>query len=232
MKYQKVVKATFLRRPNRFVAFCMLNDEEVRCHVPNTGRCRELLIPGRTVYLAMADNPNRATKYSLIGVDKDGLMVNMDSGAPNRAVEEAIYHIPFPGMGKTVWYKRECKYKDSRFDFMIKDESGKEGFVEVKGVTLFDGTAARFPDAPTVRGVRHIHELMGAVKEGYCAYILFVIQGKGLDYVAPNDAGGTEFGDALRLAAANGVVPLAYDCTITPDEMTLDAPIPVVLSEQ
>jgi sugar fermentation stimulation protein A len=231
MEYGRVVEGVFLRRPNRFVAYCMTEGQEVKCHVPNTGRCRELLIPDRRVYLAVSDNPNRATRYSLVAVDKDGLLVNMDSGAPNRVVEESILRLDLPGMGPLAGYRREARFHQSRFDFFLWDKTGKEAYLEVKGVTLFEGRAARFPDAPTQRGIRHIHELIEAREMGYNAYLLFVVQAQGLGYVAPNDPGGTEFGDALRLGAARGVVPLAYDCTVTPQGMWLREPLSVCLKE-
>ena len=232
MEDRHVVAGRFLRRPNRFGAFCAVEGQEVKCHVPNTGRCRELLIPGRRVYLAVSDNPNRATRYSLVAVDKEGLLVNMDSGAPNRAVEETILSLALPGMAPLAGYRREARFRQSRFDFFLWDEAGREAYLEVKGVTLFEGAAARFPDAPTERGIRHIHELMAAREEGYQAYLLFVVQARGLEYVAPNDPGGTEFGDALRLGAAHGVVPLAYDCTVAPQGMWLHEPLPVCLIER
>ena len=229
MEYRQVVAGKFLRRPNRFVAFCAVEGQEVKCHVPNTGRCRELLIPGRRVYLAVSDNPNRATRYSLVAVDKEGLLVNMDSGAPNRAVEETILSLALPGMAPLAGYRREARFRQSRFDFFLWDEAGREAYLEVKGVTLFEGAAARFPDAPTERGIKHLRGLMRAVQEGYEAAAVFVIQMKQAQALSPNDETQSAFGQALREAARAGVALYAYDCQVTLDHLSIDAPVPIEL---
>ena len=192
----------------------------------NTGRCRELLVPGCRVYLETADNPNRKTKYDLIAVKKGNLLINMDSQAPNKAAGEWLEkRILYPDL-KIL--KPEVKYDNSRFDFYI--EAGERKiFLEVKGVTLEEGGIARFPDAPTERGVKHIRELMACMKEGYEPVILFVVQMKGIRRFMPNDETHKAFGDTLREAREKGVRILAYDCLVTEDSMEIRDPVPVVL---
>lgn len=230
MKYKNIVKGTFLSRPNRFIAKVLIDGEEHTVHVKNTGRCKEFLINGADVYLEMSDNPARKTKYDMIAVEKvrenDVLLINFDSQVANDAAYE------FLKSGKLFSYeaivKREVKYGDSRFDFYIEDGERK-AFLEVKGVTLeFDGVAY-FPDAPTERGVKHINELIKCKKDGYEAYILFVVQMKGVYKLKPNDDTHKAFGDALRNAANSGVNILAVDCNITPDSIEVDSYINVEL---
>lgn len=228
MNYEHMIPAIFLERPNRFIALADLEGKQVVCHVKNTGRCRELLLPGARVFLQHhpdADRLGRKTAYSLIGVYKDtdrGLqLVNLDSQAPNQVAWEWLKH-----QGLTV--QREVRYGNSRFDLAFCEE-GTPAFMEVKGVTLEENGAARFPDAPTQRGVKHLKELEQAALEGYRCYVLFVIAMKGVDFFEPNRAAHPEFADALAHAAANGVSVLAYDCRVTPDTLDLDKPVPVRL---
>lgn len=226
MKYENIVEGIFLNRPNRFIATVEIQGREEKVHVKNTGRCRELLIPGTKVFLEEHDNPNRKTKYSLIGVMKGNVLVNMDSQAPNKVVgewlsEEGIYQ-------NLTLLKAEQKYGTSRFDFYMEGD-GKRAFVEVKGVTLEEDHISRFPDAPTERGVKHIEELIQCMKEGYEAYIVFVIQMKGVKSFEPNDKTHREFGDALRKAVKKGVHVLAVDCQVKKDELEIDQMIPVSL---
>ena len=226
MQYRNIKEARFLSRPNRFIARVELDGGEETVHVKNTGRCRELLVPGRTVWLEEGDNPGRKTKYDLIAVDKDGLLVNMDAQAPNRVFAEWAAGGGFvPGMTllrpETVWGK-------SRFDFYWEAE-GRRGFVEVKGCTLEDGGLCRFPDAPTERGVKHLRELTACMAEGYEAAVCFVIQMAGMKQFSPNDATHPEFGQALREAAEAGVRVLAMECAVTPDSLKITRSIPVVL---
>lgn len=231
MRYSNVVNGIFISRPNRFLAQVELNGTVETVHVKNTGRCKELLIPGCTVYLAGSDHSSRKTRYDLIGVEKQrngmpALSVNMDSQAANDAAEEWLRKGSlFP---KGAFIKREVRYKNSRFDFYIEYEDQKV-FLEVKGVTLEQEGVALFPDAPTERGVKHICELIDCQKEGYQAYILFVVQMKEIHLLRPNDATHKAFGDALRRAAEAGVRILAADCVITSDTMEIDAMIPVEL---
>ena len=230
MKYNKVIKAKFISRPNRFIAYCAVDGEKETVHVKNTGRCRELLVPDSTVYLAVSDNPERKTKYDLIAVEKEtargNIMINMDSQAPNSAAYEWMSSGGYFGEGVTV--RREVTYGKSRFDLYIEQEE-RRAFVEVKGVTLENDGVASFPDAPTERGIKHVNELVSAFEDGYEAYILFVIQMKGVHTFKPNDETHKAFGDALRHAAESGVKILAYDCAVSPNEMVVDAPVEVKL---
>lgn len=225
MKYKNIVTGTFKSRPNRFIAMVEIDGKIEKCHVKNTGRCRELLLPDAEVYLEKSGNPQRKTAYDLIGVKKGELLINMDSQAPNKAVkewlEEEVYfkHVTF--------IKPECKYGNSRIDFYLETEERRKIFIEVKGVTLEENGIARFPDAPTERGIKHIQELQQAVAEGYEAYILFVIQMKEILQFEPNDRTHQAFGDALREAQKHGVSILAYDCVVTRDSMRLDSPVKV-----
>ena len=227
MKYENIVTGTFLSRPNRFIAHVKINGEVYVCHVKNTGRCRELLIEGATVYLQKAANPERKTKYDLIAVQKGDLLINMDSAAPNKAAAEYLRN----RFGDNASIKPEKTYGDSRIDFYI--EAGNEKWlIEVKGVTLEEQGRALFPDAPTERGVKHINELIKAAKEGYKTCILFIIQMKGIISFSPNDTTHPAFGEALRTAAKQGVQIKAIDCVVTPDTMTPDKEIPINLDKK
>ncbi len=237
MKYEKIIKGKFIERPNRFVAIVEICGKAEKVHVKNTGRCRELLVPGATVYLEdFSDRMGtRKMKYSLIGVGKkrgdEILLINMDSQAPNKVVKEALETgvLQLPGMAKLVEVKWEAKYGDSRLDFYVKDINDKEAYAEVKGVTLENDGIASFPDAPTERGIKHLKELEGAVCQGKNAYAIFVIQMKGIHVFTPNDERHKAFGDELRHAATSGVQVLAYDCIVEADTLVLDAPIKIEL---
>lgn len=222
--YHRLTRATFLQRPNRFIARCEVGSETVVCHVKNTGRCRELLRPGAAVYLERSENPARRTAFDLIAVDKDGLLVNMDAQAPNRVFGE--FARTFDPTAVDV--KPEFVYGASRLDFCLTTPAGLH-LVEVKGVTLEENGHARFPDAPTERGVKHLHELMRAVTEGHRATVFFVLQMAGMTDFAPNDDTHPAFGAALRQAAEAGVHVAAYGCRVTPDTLELDRPVPVIL---
>ncbi len=232
MQYDRVIPAIFLERPNRFIALVQIGGETERVHVKNTGRCRELLVPGCTVYLAAGNNPKRKTQYDLIAVEKERpgqnpLRINMDSQIPNAAAAEWL---PKSGLfSPEAEIRREVTYGNSRFDFGIQD-NGRQAFLEVKGVTLEQDGIVSFPDAPTQRGVKHLRELVQCQLSGHPAYLLFVVQMKGAVCLHPNDAIDPEFGEALRIADATGVTILARDCIVTPDSMTLDAPVPIDLS--
>jgi len=231
MKYDNIVSASFISRPNRFIARVAIDDEENIVHVKNTGRCRELLLPGRKVYLTRSDNPARKTQYDLIAVEKPSgstvQIVNIDSQAPNKAAEEWLRGGGLFSVGADV--RREVTFGGSRFDFCI-NSGGRISYLEVKGVTLESEGTALFPDAPTERGVRHINELIECARQGYGAYILFVIQMKGIHTLRPNDATHRAFGDALRLAWQSGVTVLAADCIVTADSMVIDSPVAVDLA--
>lgn len=231
MIYENMVKATFIKRPNRFIAHCIVNGKEEVVHVKNTGKCRELLIEGCTVYLQEHDNPNRKTKYSLISVLKGDRLINMDSQVPNKVVCEALVNkdIILPGLDEEITYiKAEKTYKSSRFDIYIETEN-KKAFVEVKGVTLEKDGVVLFPDAKTERGVKHINELVEASKDGYISYILFVIQMKGVKYFTPNTKMHEEFANVLKNASLNKVNVLAYDCNVDYKSISINEKVKVIL---
>ena len=216
--YNNIIQGTFLERPNRFIAYVEVDGAKETVHVKNTGRCKELLVPGATVYLEKSDNPQRKTAYDLIAVQKGERLINMDSQIPNKVVEEWLYKKRL--FHDLVLVRPETKYGKSRFDFYIETGSEKI-FMEVKGVTLENDGEVRFPDAPSERAVKHVEELIQACKEGYKAYILFVIQMKGVKYFTPNEETHPEFADALRRAAKAGVKLLAYDCQVSPESIGL-----------
>ena len=218
MKYGKIRKAKFISRPNRFVAFVDIDGEEIACHVKNTGRCRELLVPGAEVLLEESDNPARKYKYSLITVRKGDRLVNMDSQAPNKVVGEWLKE---GGLFSDITLlKAESTYKKSRFDFYCEYE-GRKAFIEVKGVTLENEGVVSFPDAPTERGTKHLNELIECMKDGYEAYVVFVVQMKDVLYFTANEDHDPKFADALRRAAEEGVKIIALDCDVTEDSVVI-----------
>lgn len=226
MRYPNIHRATFLARPNRFLARVLLEGEEVVVHVKNTGRCRELLCPGATVWLVESDDPARKTRFDLVAVEKGELLVNMDAQAPNKVFEEWAAAGYFRA-GLTL-LRPETTWGSSRFDFYWETRE-QRGFVEVKGVTLEEGGHARFPDAPTERGVKHLEELIRAREAGYETAVCFVLQMAGMVDFRPNDETHPAFGAALRKAADRGVEVLAYGCTVTPDSLTMGGVVPVLL---
>lgn len=226
MKYNCVREAIFERRLNRFVAELWVDGVLICCHVKNTGRLRELFVPGARCVLAAAENPNRATPYDLVGVYRGGVLVNVDSQAPNAAAQEWVR---CGGLGGGVTLLRpEYTWGNSRFD-MYAERGDERLLIEVKGVTLNIGGQARFPDAPTARGVKHVQELIRAKQDGFRCAILFVIQMPDVTSFAPNDETHPEFGDALRQAAAAGVEIHAVLCDNAPDSMRLTCEVPVQL---
>lgn len=224
--YQRVEEGTFLSRPNRFIAMVDINGSTVRCHVKNTGRCRELLVPGARVFLSASDSPGRSTSHDLVAVMKGDLLVNMDSQAPNPVAAEGLRLIP--GFEDVTEVRREFPYGDSRIDIMAI-APGRRILVEVKGVTLEEDRVCMFPDAPTERGRKHIRELMHAADDGWEACILFVVQMEGMERFEPNLATDPAFAEALSEAAAAGVRIIAYGCDVAPDSMTLSYGIPMSL---
>ena len=225
MKYTDMTPGAFLARPNRFIAHVEIAGQTEVVHVKNTGRCRELLPAGAEVWCQKSDNPSRKTKYDLIAVRKGSRLINMDSQAPNQAAKEWL---AAGGLGKIENLRAETKHGDSRFDFSFTKD-GRQCFLEVKGCTLENDGICAFPDAPTERGTKHLRGLTEAAKEGYGAYVLFVIQMSDVKYLHPNDATDPEFGKALREAAANGVEVLAVDCDVAIDEMKIRNFVPVLL---
>ncbi len=231
MKYKKIVPAEFISRPNRFIAEVKLFEKAVFVHVKNTGRCKELLIPGSTVYLSESENPSRKTKYDLIAVEKKRdenapLLINMDSQAPNEVFCEWLSDGNLFSENATI--KREVFFGSSRFDFYVED-GDRKAFLEVKGVTLENDGICLFPDAPTERGVKHIEELVKAKNAGYEAYIIFIIQMKEVKCFSPNDKTHNKFGEALRVAKKKGVKILAFSCDVTKDSLSVLDLVPVNL---
>ena len=225
MRYGKMVQGEFVARPNRFIAHVQIDGKTEVCHVKNTGRCRELLPPGAQVWCEVAQNPARKTKFDLITVQKGSRLINMDSQAPNVAAKEWLLA---GGLGSVEQLRAETVHGDSRFDFSFLLD-GKRCFLEVKGVTLEDDGVCAFPDAPTERGVKHLKGLTQAAKDGYGAFVLFVIQMADVKYLRPHDERDPAFGAALREAAENGVTVMAMDCGVTEDTMQIRLPVLVRL---
>ena len=226
MRYKNMVDGIFLARPNRFIAHVEIGGQVEICHVKNTGRCKELLIPGCRVWCQFSDNPARKTKYDLIAVQKGHRLINMDSQAPNAAAKEWLLG---GGLGEIENLRPETFHGESRFDFSFTKD-GMPCLLEVKGVTLENDGVCAFPDAPTQRGARHLQHLTQATKEGYDCYVLFVIQMPDVEYLHPNDVTDPAFGKALREAKDAGVQVLAMDCTVTENSMVIGKPVPVYLS--
>ena len=224
MRYDRVTQGVFLSRPNRFIAMVDLDGVETRCHVKNTGRCKELLVKGSTVFLSVSDNPSRSTAYDLVAVIKGDRLINMDSQIPNAVAEECLTRIP--RFSDVTFIKREYTYGDSRIDIYAEDRNNRY-LIEVKGVTLEGDGVVRFPDAPTERGVKHIRELIRSIDDGYTPCLLFVIQMEDVRYFEPNRATDPVFSEALAEAKRAGVYIIAYTCKVTPDSMTLDSPVEV-----
>ena len=225
MNYPNMTPGIFLARPNRFIAHVDIGGQTETVHVKNTGRCRELLQPGVQVWCQKSDNPARKTKFDLITVRKGHRLINMDSQAPNKAAGEWLAS---GGLGEIENLKAETFHGDSRFDFSFTKD-GQQCFLEVKGVTLENDGVCAFPDAPTERGAKHLKGLTQLAREGYGAYVLFVIQMADVMYLHPNDATDPHFGAALREAAASGVTVLAMDCAVSEDTMEIRLPVPVKL---
>jgi len=226
MTYANTATGTFIARPNRFIAHVELNGETVVAHVKNTGRCKELLIPGVRVVLYKSDKSERKTLYDLIAVWKGKRLINMDSQVPNMVFKEYLQsgkHID----GITL-IKPEMKYSNSRFDLYV--EAGERKiYIEVKGVTLEENGVAMFPDAPTERGVKHLNELVECVNSGHEAWVVFVIQMKDVRYFTPNVKTHAAFGEALVAAERAGVKVLAFDCEVTEDSLKIGKPVEVRL---
>lgn len=226
MQYPNIIKATFISRENRFVATVELGGQPVKVHVKNTGRCRELLIPGAVVYLVHSDNSARKYAYDLVSVEKGGRMVNMDSQAANRVFEEFLRAGGL--IDDITCLKPEFTHGASRFDFYF-ERGGEKHLLEVKGVTLETDGVCRFPDAPTLRGAKHLRELAQAVGEGYRAWICFVVQMGGMQYLEPNVATDPAFAHALKEAVQAGVEVRAFCCAVTPDSLSIKEELPVHL---
>lgn len=232
MRYtENIVEAVFIDRPNRFIAIVERDGKPLTVHVKNTGRCKELLQMGNKVYLAISSNPERKTPADLIAVEKkvgDGksILINMDSQLPNTVAEEWIRSSGI--FSENAIVRREVTYGNSRFDIAVTDGERK-AFIEVKGVTLEDNGTVLFPDAPTERGVKHLSELIECVKQGYEAYVVFIVQMKEAMLFKPNDATHYAFAEKLREAEGAGVNVIAINCEITPNSVTAFGKIPIIL---
>jgi sugar fermentation stimulation protein A len=228
MTYGKVCEGIFISRPNRFIAHVNINGHIEICHVKNTGRCKELLVPDARVILQETDKANRKTKYDVISVWKGDRLINMDSQAPNRAFLEYLQSGRY--IDGITHIKPEAKHGDSRFDFYV--EAGKRKlFIEVKGVTLEENGVVLFPDAPTLRGVKHLNELAECVRAGYEAHVIFVVQMANVRYFTPNNKTHSDFGQALSRAVAAGVKAAAFDCKVGLDSLTIGDFVPIKLAE-
>lgn len=226
---KKTIRAKFIKRPNRFQAYVELDDEELLVHVPNTGRCKEILIPGSIVVLRQEDNPARKTAYDLIGGYKGDKFINIDSQIPNKVVEEALRMGSVDKLIKYPHINREKTFGNSRFDFKLSDNKGNEYYLEVKGVTYEEEGKCMFPDAPTERGRKHLLELVEVIKSGRGAGVIFLAQMDNMNYFTPYDAMDEKFGAALRHAANNGVDIFAYECIVGESFITLKDSIKVIL---
>lgn len=219
MKYKSIKEGVFLSRPNRFIANVLVDGDKCVCHVKNTGRCKELLNEGARVFLEESDNPERKTKYDLVAVYKGERLINMDSLFPNKVFSEWVRK---EKLIKDITYiKPEYKYKNSRFDFYIESQNEKI-LLEVKGVTLEENGVVMFPDAPTERGIKHIKELCDCKKEGFEAYIVFVVQMDNVKYFTPNRKTHKAFADALSEAEKCGVNIVCVDCKVEKDGMEIN----------
>lgn len=229
MEYKNIIPAKFIERPNRFVAYCEINGKVEKCHVKNTGRCKELLIKGTTVYLEESDNPERKTKFSLVSVENLRQIINIDSQSPNKVVYEALEKgfTPFGVTGKVKNFKKEVTFQNSRFDIFLETEH-EQGFIEIKGVTLKHNKIAMFPDAPTERGTKHVLELIEAKRQGYFASVFFLLQMTNCSVVTPNHYTDPKFANAIHLAKKAGVIVQAYDSVITPNSITIGEKVPVL----
>jgi len=226
---KRVFIAEFIIRINRFEAYVNLNGKELRVHVPNTGRCKEILIAGSTVFLREELNPSRKTLYDLIGVYKNNKIINIDSQIPNKVVDEALKNKKIQKLSKYNIIQREKAFRNSRFDFKLSNAIGEEYYLEVKGVTFEVDGNTMFPDAPTQRGKKHLLELIESKKIGFGAGVLFLIQMSNVNSFSPYDDMDKAFGDALRLASNNGVDIFAYECEVGEDFITLNKPVEIIL---
>ena len=226
---KNIYEAVFINRPNRFNARVLLNGEEIVVHVPNTGRCKEILIEGSKVLLREENNPNRKTRYDLIAAYKGDILINIDSQIPNKVVNEALLNKKIKKLEKFNLINREKTFGKSRFDFMLSTDNDEKYYLEVKGVTLEEDGECKFPDAPTERGAKHILELIEAKKLGYGAGILFLIQLDNVKSFSPNDLTDPNFSNALRLANENNVDIMVYNCNVGKNYIELKEEVDIIL---
>lgn len=226
---KETTSVEFVRRPNRFQGYVIIDGKEELVHVPNTGRCKEILIPGCKVLIRSEDGANRKTRFSLIAGYKGSKLINIDSQAPNKIVEEALKNKKIKGLEKYNNICREKTFGKSRFDFKLSNDEGEEYYLEVKGVTLEEDGHSRFPDAPTERGRKHLLELIDVINTKKGAGVIFVIQMEGITTFSPNDDTDKAFGDALRFAKQNGVDVFAYSCKVTEKSIELTDQVKIIL---
>jgi sugar fermentation stimulation protein A len=230
MIYTNICSGIFVKRPNRFIAIVSIESIAQVVHVRNTGRCKELLVPGATVILERSNNPVRKTLYTLIAVYKGQQLINMDSIVPNQVIYESLLAGEIEDIGPVTTARREATFGSSRFDIYFETSKSK-GFIEIKGVTLEEDGVAMFPDAPTIRGTKHLAELMVATQEGYVAYVVFLIQMEGIREFRPNKATDPEFAAGLCQATAQGVRVLVYNSVVTPDGIRLGGKVELKLGK-
>lgn len=226
---KEIIKAQFIKRPNRFQAYVKIGEDEVMVHVPNTGRCKEILVEGCTVILRYEPGENRKTKYDLIAAYKNDKLINIDSQVPNKVIDEALKNKKIEHLRSYNVIEREKTYGNSRFDFRLTDDKGKQYFLEVKGATLEESGVVMFPDAPTERGRKHIMELVDAKNNNNGAGVLFLIQMDNVKYFTPNNEKDPEFSKALKYAAEHGVEVMAYSCEVDENSITLKNKISIIL---
>ena len=231
MIYKQIVEGIFIERPNRFIAQVLINGKEEAVHVKNTGRCRELLVPGaRLVLEDCRHNTNRKTKYSLIAVYKGDMLVNIDSQVPNAVIHQALKENMIDSLQNLDYIKREVTFGNSRFDLYF-ESNNKKGFIEVKGVTLEENNIAKFPDAPTSRGRKHVLEMIKAVNQGYIGIIFFLVQMKGPKEFRLNWKMDNEFSQAVKEASENGIIIMAYDSIVGEDSIEIGEAISINLED-
>ncbi|HEY5524696.1 MAG TPA: DNA/RNA nuclease SfsA [Clostridium sp.] len=230
MEYNKnIYVATFINRPNRFNATVIFQEREIVVHVPNTGRCKEILIPGCQVFIREETNPTRKTKYDLIGAYKGEKNICIDSQIPNKVVREALEYGAVDKLKEYTNIESEKTFGNSRFDFKLSKDDGNEYYLEVKGVTLEDDGNSKFPDAPTERGRKHLLELIEVKKSGRGAGVLFLVQIEDVKTFRSNEEMDPKFAEALREAARNGVDVFAYSCIVTEHGIKLNKPVKIML---
>lgn len=229
MKTDKnVIRARFIERSNRFIAYVSINGERTKVHVPNTGRCREILTRDTVVILREENNESRSTKYDLICGYKGDKIINIDSQIPNMVVHESLAKKKIKKLSRYKIIEREKTYRNSRFDFRL-GTSDEIYYLEVKGVTLEENGKAMFPDAPTERGRKHLLELIEAKKEGYGAGVLFLAQMDNIKSFSPNFKMDPLFSKALIECSKTGVDIFAYECSVTEKSITLKDEIEINL---
>lgn len=226
---KETIRTKFIRRPNRFQAYVIVNGEEIMVHVPNTGRCREILIPNCDIILRKEDNPTRKTKFDLIAGYKDGKLINIDSQVPNKIIQEALVNKKIKELQKFSTIEREKTYGNSRFDFKLSNDKDEIYYLEVKGVTLEEDGHCMFPDAPTERGTKHVLELIEVKNKGMGSGIMFLIQLQDASSFSLNEKMDKKFSEAVKFAVENGVDIFAYNCNVTENSIELHERVKIII---